>query len=734
MNVRSLLLLFLQAAISEPSQEPMIQIADIFDTIQIAGIFDTISTEWTNELFEFTMTAIQQGTWLNELMPFLNAVSSQTAELTYTVANGGCDATTSMRAYWDVRSSNENQLPPHGIVGAYCSSASISLAQLSGLEEVPQISPFSTSSRLSDTKEFPYFGRVVAPDDERGEVGATVAALRLYGWDRVHVIATDTPYAKDWALAFRRLWEGKHTGSDSPPWTGVVKYSTTIRVGLDGLVDPESVQLALQGVPQENPEERSRVILLAAHSQHAYPILQMAESQGFQPDTIWVGPSGWVGKVLTKEDADVWLPTNPGYLGVVPFANRDRIHSEFLAALQEEQRYQNRVVWKSFPTFGPQLVDGIISLFLGLALVDPSQRRNGGAVLDQIKGLEFDGVGGKVHFTPEGDLKDPQFDIIHLAKNGNLYGVPQWSIVGSTGIQVGTGRAVDNLLLCFPETGCVSELAEVPDDEYPADPEDNPVPISAIVIIVVLMLLFLVLAVKYWRSWISKQSIKAELDAFRDSMDMRTAESHYIPTVLLDNENEEDDIEQALGDAITGTVVTIHPQPKIQWCWKETDHMMSRHDLEDIEGDPAECWIKYDAAGNATMEGSFQAQNGKGECSPLVGYRVVFGTMTQTNVVTGFARPVQRLVMQAPSLSKEGSKTIDLKDGKVGGRLPMDIHQEPQMVLVKGDVVQISKKRPDGWAFGTKVGRIELVFWYSLSDKKKHATNRSFGFLVVAVT
>jgi hypothetical protein len=30
------------------------------------------------------------------------------------------------------------------------------------------------------------------------------------------------------------------------------------------------------------------------------------------------------------------------------------------------------------------------------------------------------------------------------------------------------------------------------------------------------------------------------------------------------------------------------------------------------------------------------------------------------------------------------------------------------MVLVKGDVVQISKQRPDGWAFGTKVSTLSL--------------------------
>ena len=35
---------------------------------------------------------------------------------------------------------------------------------------------------------------------------------------------------------------------------------------------------------------------------------------------------------------------------------------------------------------------------------------------------------------------------------------------------------------------------------------------------------------------------------------------------------------------------------------------------------------------------------------------------------------------------------------------------EPQVVLVTGDVIQISTQREDGWAFGSKVSFLEYAF------------------------
>jgi hypothetical protein len=206
--------------------------------------------------------------------------------------------------------------------------------------------------------------------------------------------------------------------------------------------------------------------------------------------------------------------------------------------------------------------------------------------------------------------------------------------------------------------------------------------------------------VKYWRSRKSKQSIKAELDVFRDSVvGMRTAEKNYLPMVARDDDN----VEHPKG------TLTVQPTAKVQWCWKETPHMMDQHDAENIVGDPAHCWIKYDNDSNSKLEVTFQKQGRQANFSPRPGYVLDFTTMTQTKTATMFQREVQRVV-ECASPQHDGTETIDLKDAQVGETLPSGIRKEPQMVLVKGDVVRISKQRPDGWAFGTKVRMLCVSF------------------------
>jgi hypothetical protein len=202
------------------------------DPIHIAGIFDTSTYDWGEELFNFTIQGIQNG-WFDFLPPM------SIPNITYSVDSAMCDETTATRAYWDVRTRN-NGRPPHGIVGARCSGASISLARIAGLENVPQISPISTSAKLSDTEEFPFFSRLVAPDDARGEVGALVAMLRSFDWSRVTIIATDTPFATAFTKEFRKIWEGEH--DDVTKWTGKVNKPNTIGLNLDGSLDEGSVR------------------------------------------------------------------------------------------------------------------------------------------------------------------------------------------------------------------------------------------------------------------------------------------------------------------------------------------------------------------------------------------------------------------------------------------------------------------------------------------------------------
>jgi len=159
-----------------------------------------------------------------------------------------------------------------------------------------------------------------------------------------------------------------------------------------------------------------------------------------------------------------------------------------------------------------------------------------------------------------------------------------------------------------------------------------------------------------------------------------------------------------------GDIVPVKLPPKIQWCWKETSHMMQNHALDMIVGNPNDCWIKYDASQNISLESTYQEYLKKNSkkyrfVAPLPGYIVDLQDMIQTKEATGFQRDVLRIeqVAHVPEQSTSERKEINMDALVVGDWLPEDIREEPQMTLVKGDVIQISSQRQDGWAFGTKL-------------------------------
>ena len=68
-------------------------------------------------------------------------------------------------------------------------------------------------------------------------VGALVALLREFKWERITILSTDTVYAKGAVNEFQRLWVGEHDG-----WTGEVPKSETIDINADGTDRPLQIQ------------------------------------------------------------------------------------------------------------------------------------------------------------------------------------------------------------------------------------------------------------------------------------------------------------------------------------------------------------------------------------------------------------------------------------------------------------------------------------------------------------
>jgi len=274
-------------------------------------------------------------------------------------------------------------------------------------------------------------------------------------------------------------------------------------------------------------------------------------------------------------------------------------------------------------------------------------------------------------------------------------------------------------------------------------------------ILVPIVVLFVAIFIWYRRRKIKKsraqkaiiQEKEEELEAFRNSIvGMRTATKNYMPKPMSNN---------------SGGTQLSSPAPrqeKVQWCWRETDHLVSNHAPDMIVGNAADGWIKYDPHHSATIETAFRAYKddedekknslkfsideslkkltalsspsgslkkltafspdtaakasivrGTNDSKSVVvidGYKIDVQDMKQTKVATGFEREIQRnveIVDTVPEMGHSEITKVDLSNVEVGSSLPDDLNCEPQMALVKGDILQISSQRQDGWAFGSKL-------------------------------
>jgi len=649
--------------------------------IYLAGIYDQTAFWWGEDIFRITVDLYNEG-FFNDEGESLTAQSF----LVYELADSACDETEAIRTYWDLRTANSG-VPMDGVVGTRCSGSSLSLARLTGVEEVAQVSPSATSGKLSDKDRYPFFSRLVAPHDETGEAGAMVALLRAFGWDRITILTADTQFSKDWATDLRKIWTGPHN-DETGSWTGEVIYSDTIRVdAVTGTIDQESIEQTLANIPTD-PRSNSRVIVLPVHNTDAFPILKTAREMSFQPETIWVGPSAWIGRDDVGGELD-WLPpyASPGWIGLAPLRNDNEYAEAFKKKVEDE------LEWTDLPTYAAEMVDSIVLLAKAIDIARTSPGKDATTVLRDM--VYERGISGRVEFTASGDRKDPQYSVLNYGPNG-------WKEVGVASPKVGSA-SIQEEDICWASLGC--SVQEVPSDKYPVPKQK--LPVWVLVLIPIICLALLAIAFKYWRSHRRKDEIRRELATLQKSVvGMRAAATMYIPTSILENDNMRMKIDTSGNSKVSSLVLSCSLKAdsslvsKAQWYWKETSGFVDRHDPSQVLGD-GEGWIKYDEFSNNTIEAAYMQQQGKGTVS-LDPYVIDFDTNLQTKQSTGFQREVKRVAGNTKDDSLSMTDT-DPSISQSSTSLPRDLCKEPQIVLLAGDVVQISKHYKDSWAFGTKL-------------------------------
>lgn len=414
------------------------------DSIYVAGLYDLENFPWAEELIHFTAKLLNDHNngWFDEVLV--------DTHLNMTVSDSACDQRVAVRAFLEITGSKPL---PDAILGCRCSDPTMAAADLASIGNIAMLSPAASASKLSNTLDYDTFSRLAGPDNELGQVGAIKKLLRYLGWDRIHVIHTQTPFGQDFKTELSKIWEGKQED-----FTGEIQYTGTVQTyeGIDK-VDENSVRTALEGVPVDDPKTNSKVIVLVAHHHHAFDILKIAQQMQFQPDTIWIGVDAWTGREPKDNDTS-WMPEIPGYIGVAPYRDLSApSYQNFLERLQSDQRIDGRNVSENLSdSADDRTVDSIVALAMAFSNVPPEHRHNGTIVSSALREVKFQGVSGLVEFNNIGDWVKPKYLVYNMQKKGG-----DWIPIGDVTPEHAN---IDASKICYALSGCGQ--TSVPSEKY----------------------------------------------------------------------------------------------------------------------------------------------------------------------------------------------------------------------------------------------------------------------------
>ena len=131
----------------------------------------------------------------NSVVPNLHALTGN-LDLSLEMYDTQMFEQVAIRGYLDGRSKGARAL-----IGAQRSAVSMPLALLSGIDQIPQCSFWSSSPSLSNKLLYPYFGRTF-PSDAVTAL-AVPGLLRYFGWASIGVVHVNDAYANAYAEGLR---------------------------------------------------------------------------------------------------------------------------------------------------------------------------------------------------------------------------------------------------------------------------------------------------------------------------------------------------------------------------------------------------------------------------------------------------------------------------------------------------------------------------------------------------
>ncbi|XP_068709594.1 extracellular calcium-sensing receptor-like [Montipora foliosa] len=210
------------------------------------------------------------------------------------------------------------------VIGAASSPISISVANLVGVDETPQISYSSTSVLLSDKSIYPSFFRTIPSDTYQAQALADL--LLHFGWTYVSIIASDNAYGRAGVDSLRT--ELKKRG---------------ICIALEMIFNPSLSQDELRNVIESlKNTPKARAIILWCERPNAVGFLNEASRQKLSGKT-WIGTETW-GDAYQLRTLDENVVG--GMLGVLPLLKKHPEYENHLRLLRPNSTAYNPWMWE----------------------------------------------------------------------------------------------------------------------------------------------------------------------------------------------------------------------------------------------------------------------------------------------------------------------------------------------------------------------------------------------------
>ena len=230
-------------------------------------------------------------------------------QLQYALRDSKCDDKWGILGAVQLTQNTFDQQGVHAIVGAACSSASLSAAFLGARNKVPQISYSSTSGELSDGAQYPFFARTVPSDAYQAFALANLIRFQ-FGYTMVATVATTDSYGQAGINAF-------HAAADQ---VGILVLTKE-------LLSADERHFTSQYANLKASHARV-IVLFCLHPVQTGEFLVGAHELGLGgPGYMWIGSDAitdrvsWESNEKMLHNETLRMQVMKGYFGVLPFVD-----------------------------------------------------------------------------------------------------------------------------------------------------------------------------------------------------------------------------------------------------------------------------------------------------------------------------------------------------------------------------------------------------------------------------